>query len=74
MGCIIGLGQVLKVEPGVNLRGADVGMTQQLLYATQVTARLQHMASKRVAQHVWMHGCRQSSLQAALAHTLPDGL
>jgi len=46
MGSVISLGKVLKIEPGIDLRGGDIGMTQKLLYRPQVTAGLQQMAGK----------------------------
>ena len=39
---------------GIDLGGGDVGVAQQLLHRTQVAAGLQHMAGKRMAQHVRM--------------------
>ena len=38
---VIHLGEVLKVEMGVDLCGADVGMTQQFLHGTQVATGFQ---------------------------------
>ena len=32
----------------IDLRGGEVGMTQQLLHTTKIAARLQHMRSERV--------------------------
>ena len=37
---------------GVNLRGGDVGVAEQLLHGAQVGAVLQKVAGKGVAQHV----------------------
>jgi hypothetical protein len=43
---VIGLGQVLEVQPRVDLRGGDVGVAQQFLHRPQVAAGLQHVAGK----------------------------
>lgn len=64
---VIRVGQVLQIQARIDLGGADVGVSQQLLYAAQVAAGLQHMASKRVAQHVRMHwGAGVCQLAASL--------
>ena len=62
MRCIIGFGQVAKVQPGIDLRRADVGVPQQLLHTAQVTAGLQHMTGHGVAQHVRVHWRGQPGL------------
>lgn len=43
MGFVINRRQMLEIEMGVNLRGADVGMAEQLLHGTQVLRRLQQV-------------------------------
>jgi hypothetical protein len=68
---VIRLGQMLEVQPRVDLRGRDVGMAQQFLNRAQVAARLQHMARKGMAQHVRMHRRHEAGLLAALAQQLP---
>ena len=65
---------MLKVQPGVDLRGSNVGVAQQLLHGAQVAAALQQVAGKRVAQHVRVHGRGQARLLAALAQAQPDRL
>ncbi len=62
---------MLKIQACIDLRGADAAVAQQLLHGPQIAARLQHMAGKRVAQHVRMHRLRQPRLLAALAHAVP---
>ena len=62
---VVRLRQVLKIQARVQLRGGDVGVTQQLLHTAQILAGLQHVAGKRVAQHVRVHGRSQACLQAA---------
>ena len=74
MGGVIGFGQMLKVKSGIDLRGADIGMAQQFLHPAQITAGLQHMAGKRVPEHVRVHWRWQTCSQATLAQPLPDGL
>lgn len=54
MGFVVHLGQVLKIQMGVDLGGGDIGVTEQLLHQTQVTAGFEHMAGKGVAQHMRM--------------------
>jgi hypothetical protein len=46
MGGIINLRQPLKIQMGINLRGRNLGMAQQLLHGTQIATGLQHMACK----------------------------
>ena len=55
MRSIVRLGQVLPIEPRVNLSGSDVGVSEQLLHTAQVTARLQQMGREAVSQNVRMH-------------------
>ena len=71
---VIGFGEVLKVQPCVDLGGADVGVAQQLLHAAQVAAGLQHMAGKGMAQHVRVHRRGHARLQAAPLQALPNRL
>ena len=71
---IVSPGQVLEIQPRIDLGSADVGVAQQLLYSAQITAGLQHMAGKRMTQHVRVHRRGQPSLQAAATQALPDRL
>ena len=43
---------MLTGKMGVNLRGGDVGMTQQLLNHPEVSPTSQHVSSKAVSQRV----------------------
>src|SRR5579862_483887 len=52
---VVDLREVLKIEVSIYLRRADIGMTQKLLYAAQVAARLEQMGGERVAEHVRVH-------------------
>ena len=74
MGLVVHLGQMLKVQPRIDLGGGDAGVAQQLLHGAQVAAGLQQMAGERVAQHVRVHGRGQPRALAALAQPQPDGL
>ena len=74
MGCVIHLGQVLKIKPGVHLRCGDVGVTQQLLHSPQITAGLQHMAGKRMPQHVRVHRGGQTRFKLTLLEPYADVL
>ena len=49
---IVHVRQMLKVEVGINLRGGQVGVAEQLLHRAQIAARLQHVGSEGVAQLV----------------------
>ncbi len=53
----------------VDLGGADVGMTEQFLHGTQVTAGFQQVAGKGMAQHVWMYVLRQPLLDRPFLQT-----
>ncbi len=55
VGAVVDLGQVLKVEVGIDLGGADICMSQQLLYRPQVTGGFEQMPGEGVAQHVWVN-------------------
>ena len=52
---VVSLGQMLKIQPGVHLRGRNIGVAKQLLHRSQILAGLQNVAGKAVAQHVRMH-------------------
>lgn len=50
MGPVVDLGQVLEVQPGIDLGGRDLRMAQQLLHGAQVAAGLQQVAGKAVQE------------------------
>ena len=54
MGAVVDPGQVLEIQMGVDLGGAQVGVAEQLLHRAQVAGGLQHMGGERVAQLVRM--------------------
>ena len=64
---VVDLGQVLEIQVGIDLRGSDVGMAQQLLHATQITGRFQDMAGETVPQHVRVHVLEQALALRQLA-------
>ena len=51
---VVGLGEMLKIQVRINLRGRNARVTEHLLHGTQVAARLQHVRSEGVTQHVRM--------------------
>ena len=63
---------MLEIEPGIDLRGGDIGVAQQLLHRAQIAAGLQQVAGKRVAQHMRMYGRGQIGFEAAALEALPD--
>src|SRR5882672_3584761 len=46
MRTFVDAGEVLEIKVGVDLRGADAGVTQQLLHGAQVAARLEQVRGK----------------------------
>ena len=74
MRLVVNLRQMLKVQPCVDLCGGDAGVAQQFLHRTQITAGLQHMAGKGMAQHVRMHRRGQPSGARALPEPYADML
>ena len=52
MRLVIDTGEVLEIKVGINLRRAQIGMSQQFLYRAQVVAGFEQVRCKRVAQHV----------------------
>ena len=52
---VVGAGEVLVVEVGVDLGGGEVFVAEQFLHAAQVAGGLQDVAGEGVAQHVRVH-------------------
>src|SRR5579863_949505 len=48
VGLVICAGKVLKIKVGIDLGGADVGVSEQLLDAAQIAARFKQMGRKRM--------------------------
>ena len=46
MGGVVDAGEVLEIEVGINLSGADVGVSQQFLHGTQVAGGFQKMTGE----------------------------
>ena len=63
MRLVVHLGEMLPVEVGVDLGGADAGVAEHFLHRPQVARRLQHMGGERVAQHVRVNVLAQARLQ-----------
>ena len=70
---IVGLGEILKIQMGVDLRGTDAGVAQHFLHCAQIAGRLQHVAGKGMAQGVWIHMLRQALFLSAQCQPLLDG-
>jgi hypothetical protein len=43
MGSVVGAGQVGEIKVGIDLRGGDVGVSEQLLHSTQILTRFKQM-------------------------------
>src|SRR4030095_6570049 len=52
---VVDLGERLKVEMRVDLRGGNAGVPQQLLHGAQILRGLEQVGRERMAQHVRMH-------------------
>ncbi len=57
---VVDAGQMRKIEVGIDLRGADVGVTQQFLHAAQIGAGLEQMSCKRMTKHMRVDMQRRS--------------
>ena len=51
------------IDVRVDLRGRDIGMAKHFLDHTQISAVVQQMRGKAVAQQVRMHACRINTAQ-----------
>ena len=63
MPLVVNLCQMVEIQLGVNLRGREVAVPQQLLHGADVARGLQKVAGVAVAHHV-----RGNMLPAALLH------
>ena len=70
---VVGFGQVLKIEVSIDLGRADIGVPQHLLHGAQVAARLQHVGSKAVAQHVRVDIAADTLFDRPLLHAVLHG-
>ena len=62
VGGVVRLGQVLPIEPRVDLRCCNVRVSEQLLHRAQIAAGLQQVRRKAVPQNVRMHVNAQAEL------------
>ena len=65
-------GEVLEIQVGVDLGGADIGVSEQLLHGAQVTAGFQQVAGKGMAQGMGVDSPGSPPLGPAV-HALLDG-
>jgi hypothetical protein len=54
VGLIVHRCEALKVEMGINLCGADIGVSKKFLDGAQVTAGFEHMTGEGVPEHMRM--------------------
>jgi hypothetical protein len=52
---VVDLGEVLKIKVRVDLRGRNIGMTEQFLDATQILTRFEQMGCEGMAKHMRVH-------------------
>ena len=57
MELVVHLAQALAGDVGVDLRGADAGVTKEFLDDAKIGAAFQEMGGKAVPQHVRCHVC-----------------
>lgn len=72
VGAVVHRGQVLEVQVGVDLRGADVGVAEHFLYRAQVLGRFQQVAGEGMAKHVRVQVLAKLALAGGL-HPQLDG-
>lgn len=64
--------QLLQRYMGVDLGGANAGMTQQLLNDADIHAPIQQMGRKTVPQHVRMHRHVEPAFVTVILHPVLD--
>ena len=74
VGLVVNLRQVLVVQAGVDLGGADVGVAEQLLHPAQIRARLQQVTGKGVPEHVRVNRRREPRCLGARSKARPNRL
>ena len=72
MRLVVDTGKVLEIEVGVDLRCAQIRVSQQLLHRAQVFAGLQQVRGEGVAQHVRVQRYANALLQCAFFQSLLD--
>jgi hypothetical protein len=70
---VIDLGQVLKIQVGVDLGGADIGMAEEFLDGAQVAGGFQQMAGEGVAQQVGVQVAAGALYRRPVLEPLLDG-
>jgi hypothetical protein len=65
---------MLVVKSRIDLRGADVGVSQELLHSPQISTGLEQMACKGVPEHVGVNRCVKSSCLGPCFESFPNGL
>ena len=73
MGLVIDRRKMLKIQMRIDLRGADIAVSQQFLYGPQILAGLQQMAGKGMPQHMRMNMLRDTLLPAPALQPQLDG-
>ena len=54
VGLVVDLGEVLEIKVSIDLRGADIRMTEQFLHRPQVATGFQQVAGKGMPQGMWV--------------------
>ena len=70
MRLVVNLGETLKIEMGVHLGGAQIGMAEQFLHCAQITAGFQQVGGKGMAQGMWMQAAVKSLFEGPAPETL----
>jgi len=70
---VVDAGQMLEIKVRVDLRGRNVSVPEQFLYAAQIAAGFQKMGGKRVPEEVWMDALRQASPTGPVSDALLYG-
>ena len=64
--------QALAADVRIDLRGTDVGVTQHLLYCSQVRTSLQQMGGERMSEHVGREFLNHSRPATVVSNPIPD--
>ena len=70
---VIDLGQMLKIEMGIDLRRRDIGVPQELLDRSQVARGFEQVARERMAQQMRMKVALRAMLLRPLLEPLLHG-
>ena len=60
--------QMLEIQVSIDLSGPDIGVPEQFLHSPQITAGLEQMGCKRMAEHVRVDMHPQALAAAPRAH------